>query len=131
MYDKRKSDSFALCSGTNENHRDVQERRIEVSCAVIEPSGLGERHANDLWAKRDERHCVWGREFRADSSGALRPVRSTAGDVGSRHTLTAASISSGRMARTFINESYVEQREQLSRHFGIAVSAGYRARLGR
>jgi hypothetical protein len=28
--------------------------RIELANAVIEATGLGERHADDLWSERDE-----------------------------------------------------------------------------
>jgi hypothetical protein len=31
----------------HENHRDVQERWIEIARAVVEPSGLGQRHSHD------------------------------------------------------------------------------------
>jgi hypothetical protein len=32
----------------DENHRDVQKRWIEFARTAVEPSGLGQRHADDL-----------------------------------------------------------------------------------
>jgi hypothetical protein len=60
MNDQGESDPCALDGGTHENHRDVQERWIELSCSAIEPSRLGQRHAYDAWSKRDKRQCVRG-----------------------------------------------------------------------
>jgi hypothetical protein len=58
MEDERAADPCALRGGVHEDHRDMQEGRIEPARAVIEASGLDERHADDLWSKRHERQGI-------------------------------------------------------------------------
>jgi len=42
----------------DENHRDVQKRWIEFARTAVEPSGLGQRHADDLRSQRYERQGI-------------------------------------------------------------------------
>jgi hypothetical protein len=54
MEDKGTADPRALRSGVHEDHRDMQQRRIESSLTVSATARLGERHADDFWSKRHE-----------------------------------------------------------------------------
>jgi hypothetical protein len=56
----REPDPCALGGGTNETIEMCRSVGSRSPAPVIEPSGLGERHTYDVWAKRDERQCVWG-----------------------------------------------------------------------
>jgi hypothetical protein len=47
-----------LCGGLHENHRDVHKRWVEFAGTVVEPSGLGQRHADDLQSQRYERQGI-------------------------------------------------------------------------
>jgi hypothetical protein len=81
MKEQRVADSRALRSGVYEHHRDVQQRRIELTGAAVEAPRLGQRHAHDTWSQRDERQGIRRCELGADSGCPLRPVRRAAGDV--------------------------------------------------
>jgi len=58
MKDKGETNSCALLDGTHEHHREVQERGIGLADAVVEPSGLGQRHAHDARSQRYERQGI-------------------------------------------------------------------------
>ncbi len=58
MKDQGEADSRALCGGMHEHHRDVQERRVEFTRAVIGPPRLGQRHAHDARSQCHERQGI-------------------------------------------------------------------------